>query len=179
MILLPYERFQIETSLSLIEAKKRIESIIVPPPPFGTRFINALDNMFKKSGADQFTGKIDDQGFQIRRIIYYRNSFLPVVKGKFEQGSAGTNVVVKMTLHPVALVFMVIWFGGLGTIVFSSLSVMFSRGSDPILVTAVGMFFFGWLMIQFGFVFEARKAKKIISQLFSIEQNNQAIITGV
>ena len=167
MILLPYEKFQIDTFLSPIEARKRIESIVVPTPSFGTRFVNSLNNMFKKSGADQFIGKIDDQGFRLRRLIYYRNSFLPVVKGRFQQGSAGTKVDVTMTLHPAVMVFMLIWFGGLGTMGVIPMFVVLSTGFRPELLIPIGMFLFGWLMVQFGFVFEARKAKKILSQLFS------------
>lgn len=173
MMLLPYEKFQIETSLSSIDARKRLESIVVPTPSLSKFFWNTFDNMFKKSGADQFTGTVNDQGFQLRRVIHYRNSFLPVVKGKFEQGTVATKVDVKMTLHPAVMVFIFIWFGGVITIGIIPMLGMLKDGFPPDLLFPIGMLLFGWLLTQFSFVFEARKAKKILSQLFSIEQNTK------
>jgi len=124
--------------------------------------------MFKKSGADKFTGKVDDQGFQIRRLIYYKNSFIAVVKGKFEQGSVGTKIDITMTLHPAAMVFEFIWVAGVITIgLIPMLDMVVKDGFRWDMLGLVGRLLFGWLLIQFSFLFEAQKAKKILLQLFS------------
>jgi hypothetical protein len=169
MILLPYEKFEIETSLSAMEARKRIETIVVPKPSFGTQFVNSLNNMFKKSGANQFTGKVDEQGFQISRLIYYHNSFLPVVKGKFDLGSAGTRINVTIALSPLVMVFELIWIAGVITIGVIPMLGMLKDGMRMEFLLPLGMLLFAWLLTQISFLFEAGKAKKIISDLFSAE----------
>jgi hypothetical protein len=127
--------------------------------------------MFKKSGADQFTGEVNDQGFQLRRAIHYHNSFLPVVKGTFEQGSVHTKIEITMTLHPAVMVFEFIWVAGVITIGFIPTLVTLKDGSQWDLLGPVVMLLFGWLLTQFSFLFEARKAKKILLQLFSNKPN--------
>lgn len=143
MKLLPYDKFEIETFLSPVQARKLIETIIVPKPSFSQAFLNALDNMFKKSGTDQFIGKLDDHGFRLTRVIYYRNSFLPIVKGRFEQGSVGTRLEVSMTLHPAITVFVLIWFIGVGTIGLMAILYMFLNNFHPKFLIPIAIFLLG------------------------------------
>ena len=61
-----------------------------------------------------FEGEVTWQGFKIMRIIHYRNSFLPIIHGSFEQGGKGIDIKVRMRLHPFVIAFMCFWFGFLG-----------------------------------------------------------------
>lgn len=57
-----------------------------------------------------YQGSIDDTGFKMTRIIHYRNSFLPVIRGQFETSPTGTIVRVSMKLHPFVIGFLVFWY---------------------------------------------------------------------
>jgi hypothetical protein len=71
------------------------------------------------SGGFEFEGDISLQGFNITRIISYRNSCIPVIRGRFEPSDTGTRLVIEMTMHPMGYVFLVlgaaISFGVLST----------------------------------------------------------------
>ena len=163
MFLLPYEKFEIEASLSLEQSRQRLASIIGRKPSFAESF----KYMFRKSGTDQFMGEVTQEGFKIRRIIYYRNSFLPQITGQFLPSPRGTKVQVTMTLHPVVLVFMAIWFAAVGFALVASAPIGLKDPLQPIFLIQASMFLFGFIMVQSGFLFEARKARKIISRLFA------------
>jgi hypothetical protein len=70
MWLLPYRSFTIESPLEPSAARARLNDAIQP-----TRW-------FRSSPATApFEGVLDGTRFQLQRVIRYRNSFLPVVKG--------------------------------------------------------------------------------------------------
>src|SRR5262249_53828994 len=108
-------------------------------------------------------GSANDEGFRLQRIIYYRNSFLPVVKGRFVEGNLGTDILVSMTLHPLVLLFMLVWFGLLASMV---VSVVRDGSNLAMLPMPFGLILFGWIVVQLGFSSEADKARKIIQDLF-------------
>src|SRR5262249_10839869 len=103
MLLLPYKKITIRTGLSMPEARQRIQSIVVPTPGFFDSIFRSFENMFKTSGEEKFKGFVTDTGFRLQRVIYYRNSFLPVLKGQFVQGTLGADIIVTMSLHPFVL----------------------------------------------------------------------------
>ena len=55
----------------------------------------------------QFEGDISPQQFKITRIISYRNSCLPVIRGRFEPTQAGTRIVIDMKMHPLGWVLLI------------------------------------------------------------------------
>jgi hypothetical protein len=59
----------------------------------------------------QFEGSVSPQAFRISRIIYYRNSCIPVISGRFERSTAGTRIVIKMVMHPVGYLFLILGMG--------------------------------------------------------------------
>ncbi|MEA5471283.1 hypothetical protein [Spirulina sp. 06S082] len=102
MRFLPYDTFTIQTQKSLADVISRLEPKIEEPRIFrGWNF-----------GSDRapYAGKISHTGFEIHRVIQYRNSFLPNIHGHFESSLQGTNVRVTMSLHPFVTVFLLFWF---------------------------------------------------------------------
>ena len=57
-----------------------------------------------------YQGTISEEGFRISRIIHYRNSFLPVIRGRFEVESHQTMIHVQMSIHPFVMAFLGFWF---------------------------------------------------------------------
>ncbi|MEO1093278.1 MAG: hypothetical protein AAFX01_00070 [Cyanobacteria bacterium J06638_28] len=99
MNLLPYDRFSVQTTRPLAAIINLLsEQVEAPRLRWG----------FQRNGA-RYTGTIADTGFTIRRIIHYRNSFLPQIQGRFESLPQGTVVHITMQLHPLVLAFMLFW----------------------------------------------------------------------
>jgi hypothetical protein len=63
-----------------------------------------------------YEGTVSETGFKISRIIHYRNSFLPVIRGRFEPQVDGTTAIhIHMGVHTFVIAFLgfwcSIWFG--------------------------------------------------------------------
>ena len=100
MNILPYKSFTLETPTPLAQVKQQLASRIEPPQLGRSPF----------SGKHApYQGTISDQGFEIRRTLNRRNSFLPNIQGRFEPHSAGTRCHITMQLHPLVLIFMGGW----------------------------------------------------------------------
>ena len=112
-----------------------------------------------------FQGTCSETEFQFSRIIHYRNSFLPIIRGKIQETDIGSMIHIQMSPHPFVMVFTMLWCLGW----FSFIFVFLLSGSFPM----QGLFFFiGLPMIVFGafflaFKFEVKKARAILNQLLS------------
>jgi len=105
---LPFENITYNTLLNPDEILKRLSEIIEPKKTI------RMKGMFGNNDHKPYEGRIIKNTFSINRIIAYRNSFIPTIKGIIKKDTNGTKVTVKMRLHEVAMVFMFIWFGGVG-----------------------------------------------------------------
>ncbi len=101
MQLLPYDTFTIQTQDSVSEVIRRLEAQIEAR--------KAFRSYFSRDHAP-YEGRIDSTGFEIYRIIHYRNSFLPNIRGQFESLPNGTLIRVTMRLHPFVTAFLLFWF---------------------------------------------------------------------
>jgi hypothetical protein len=52
----------------------------------------------------------------VRRDIWYRNDFRPIVTGRVTSVPTGVRVSVNTFLHPAVAMFMAIWFSGVGLV---------------------------------------------------------------
>jgi len=108
-----------------------------------------------------FSGTCDDRSFKIVRLIQYRNSFLPVIRGRLLQGAMGTDVRLIMMLHPVVAVFMVLWCSGL---VFGVARGFAESGMTALALGPLLMCLFGISLTSVGFFPEALKAQRLIRE---------------
>ena len=99
MKILPYDSFTILTPDPLPIVLQRLNALVEPTKTF----------RFSAKHAP-YQGSISESGFQISRIIHYRNSFLPVIRGRFEVKSHQTLIHVQMSTHPFVMVFLGFWF---------------------------------------------------------------------
>ncbi|MBD1914050.1 hypothetical protein [Leptolyngbya sp. FACHB-8] len=116
MKLVPYETFTLQTSDSIFQVREKLSAFIEPPKPL--RWSHSCSNV-------PYAGRLDETGFEIRRIIYYRNSFLPIIRGQFEATAQGTTIHIRMGMHPLVIAFLIFW----GSIWYSILTLMFVSGA--------------------------------------------------
>ena len=148
-----YQRFVIESSLPVQEAWKRLLPAVRIDSPIcakcgqseagGVRFCSKCGQPVAPllpqarglftSGGFEFEGDVSPEGFNISRIISYRNSCIPVIRGRFEPSATGTSIVIEMRMHPAGFVFLV---GGMG-LSFLVLSVTSGSGQgSPVAAVA-------------------------------------------
>jgi len=108
----------------------------------------------------EFLGNVCDRDFKIRRIIGYRNSFLPVIRGTVApRPGGGSHVRLVMALHFGVAVFMLGWFG-----VLTWLLVMSGSLEDALAVPVI-LIIFGAVMAVGGFIYEASKSEQALRRL--------------
>ncbi len=153
----PSDQFEIQTTMSAEDIVASLSSEIEPNKLFGMSTDHA-----------PFQGDISRHGFKITRIIHYRNSFLPIISGKFLPGDAGVKVAIRMRLHPFVTAFMCVWFGGVGLGVVAVVGGLLSgpAPASPMLLIPFGMLVFGWALVSGGFWCEAKEQKRMLLEMF-------------
>lgn len=99
--LLPYDTLRIDSPMPLAAVIARLEAQTQKQP----------ENLLwrpKHSGVP-YAGRISENGFEIRRVIHYRNSFLPIIRGRFESFGHGTTVHMTFQLHTFVAIFALFW----------------------------------------------------------------------
>jgi hypothetical protein len=178
MIVIPYERLTIKSMLRAEEAQRKLEDIIEPRAFMRWWTVNK-----------PYEGKIEGSHFDVNRVILYRNSFRPVIKGDIRPEMGGCSISISMSPHILVLVFMGLWLGGVGlgflvalvsflsSFVLKSPTIPFSpEALPPMLLITGGMFVFGYVMSLCGFKFESVKSKAFFCSLF---QARKVYETGI
>ncbi len=161
---LPFENITYETKLDTEEILNRINEIIEPKKAF------RMTGIFGSGNHKPYEGSIIGNSFNINRIIGYRNSFLPRIKGNVEKGFHSTKVNVKMRLHPFVLIFLFVWCGGVGIGLLALLSTAIENGKfEPFILTPLAMLLFAYGLTTGGFKYESIKSKKYLAQLLDAE----------
>jgi hypothetical protein len=153
MTFLPFEKFVIESALSkeetIIELMKNIEA-------------EKTIRLWNKKSTKEFEGHISGNEFEIKRIINYRNSFLPVINGRIETFGDKARLTIDMRVQIFVIIFMTIWFSFVG---LSFLAELFSD-TDEFSIDSIlfpgGMLLFGYVLTMGGYLFEASRAKDIL-----------------
>lgn len=107
---------------------------------------------------NRFEGSVSGNGFHVRRIIGYRNSFLPVVDGTIQAGASGTRIHVQMRMFIFVYAFCAIWAAG-------ALAATTAGGAIGPLIT-LALLFFLWAMTMIGFWLEAGKQERTLRAIF-------------
>ena len=158
--LLPYQKLVIEATCSREELTRRLGEVTSRPRSRGS---------FKEK-LELFEGVVSDEGFQISRIIDYRNSFLPVIKGRFYPNIKGVRIEITMRLHAAVSIFSIVWLSMVGPgVVGATTNIIATRRIDDMSLIPYGMFLFFYLMVTIGFGVEAKKASKMLNRLFEAE----------
>jgi hypothetical protein len=157
MAFIPYNQFVIETPLP---AEKLIEKLsqVVQPKKF---WPNPFSNDRK-----QFEGVVSNDGFRIVRNIYYLNSFIPLIKGRFDSSDSGTRIIITMATHPFVIVTFVLVFAFFGYFLFTFLMELISG-----MFVIFGCLALAYTLCTIAFKRESALDRKFLVKLFS-EQDN-------
>jgi len=168
--LLPVEDFVITTKLPVDEIRKRLLFNVEPKD-------RAARAASKYKLGLTYCGDVLDSSFSISRIINYRNSFLPVIKGTITEGYGKTLIQVKMRPVTGVLIFMSFWLGIIGLVCIGITLVAIVDIKDvlhgqfsPGALIPFGMFVFGFLLMTFSFKGEAKESKDFLIRLFDAQE---------
>lgn len=162
MKILPYHTFSLRTDRPLSEVINQLNRYVEPPKQFRWSWSHHHA---------PYAGTISSDGFEIHRIIHYRNSFLPKIRGRFESNTQGTIIHVTMRLHPLVIGFLAFWYwtwysATIPMILFGVFS------GDVVLV--IGLLFLGLplvLLVVFmsAFWYEANRSQGELTQIIQAE----------
>ncbi len=152
MKIFPKEDIEITTELSVAQVQERLSANIQPLKKFTFGFSNYTD--------EQFTGFIEDNIFEIERVIIGRNSFVPQIKGQIQAPPKGSKIIMQLRLHHFVPTFMKFWLGGvfcfgfLGTII----GVLTQETNPLFIVFPLLMIIFAIGLVHYGFNSEKKKS---------------------
>lgn len=163
MKFLPIENLTFRTKLSKSEIIGRLAGNIEPERIF--RF-----SMFSGKSSKSYEGQIKGDSFDIKRIITYRNSFLPRITGVMETDSYGMTIKVKMRMHILVIFFICFWCGGVILAGVFILTNSFDGSAfNPAALGPFGMLLFAYGLTIGGFKYESGKSKKDLQKIFEAE----------
>jgi len=163
MKFLPTENITYKTKLKEEQIMGRLSDLIEPEKTF--RF-----GIFSSGSTKSYEGQINAGTFDIKRIIGYRNSFLPRINGIIEKDYDGINIKVKMRLPVFVIVFLCFWCGGVGLACIVILTQSFGNSEfNPATLIPFGMLLFVYGLTMVAFKFESNKSKRDFQRIFEAD----------
>ena len=163
MKLLPCENYILTTKLSPRQALEKLERNIQPKKNFPFTLFNYYTKPYEGS-------IYNDNRFEINRITGVRSSFLPLISGYVTRNLTETNILIKMRLSILTLIFIFIWLLGTAMTIMSTISKMISLKSfDPLIVFSFLILLLFYAIVLGSFKNESIKSKKFLTGLFEEE----------
>lgn len=154
---LPYHDFEIVSPLGAQAARDAISAQVDSEKVFRIGWQN-------RDNVKYFEGTVGTDGFHLRRIISYRNSFLPVIDGTIQGGASGSRIAVKMRMFVFVYVFGAIWAG-------AALVAIVNAGALGLAI-GVGLLLFFYAMTMIGFWLEAGKQERKLRAIFQANEGS-------
>jgi hypothetical protein len=175
MRFLPYDDFELHIKMNPTNAFYKLDSVV------GTQKTWLISPINIK---EPYWGDLDIDSFKISRVIWYRNSFKPVILGRIYPEASGTRIQIVMRLDWFVFFFWIFWLTGVGFIgfnMYSDLLISTLRSGESITwspwqMIPVGMFAFGYLLTLIGYKIEAAISIKFIFDLFDIPPKSDNVI---
>jgi hypothetical protein len=153
MAFIPYTRFVIETPLPAEKVMLKLLRVIQPkkfwPNPFS-------------DDRKQFEGTVSKDGFRAVRNIFYLNSFIPFIKGRFDLSDNGTRIIITMSIHPFVVVTFALVFAFFGYFFFTFLMELVSG-----IFVISGCLALGYAVCTFAFRRESAVDRNLLVKVFS------------
>jgi hypothetical protein len=144
MWLIPYYWFTITTDAPVAVVTQRLAAEVAPRTFFPFR-----------RPKQPFQGVVKEEGFKVSRVIHYRNSFLPIIGGRFQAQEQGTVIQVGMRLHWLVMVFIAVWCGLIG-------GGFALEGRPGVGLPVVGLM---WGLALAGFWFQAYQDRAVLTRI--------------
>lgn len=152
-----YERYVLITKLTSVDVTKLISTTLLP----------------QQNSEALYQGEITRDAFRITRISKYRNSFLPIIKGKISAVLNRTEISITMKPPVSTVIFLLIWicFTGVGClkVIFPGLFNL-SNEDKPIWFLPFLFLSGGYLIAILSFKSESRKSKQFLEMLLEVEE---------
>jgi len=154
---MPFYAFHIDVPAQPDVVAERVRAAVADVPTFW----QSIKSSWKgpRPSGRPFLGNVEGRSFRIRRDINYRNSFLPLIRGRIVPTPSGSRVNVFMFMHPFTFMFMIFWFGFLVASLSKVLDANVARTYIPL-----AMIVFGLVLSLGGFFFEALKVMPLLSE---------------
>jgi hypothetical protein len=163
MKFIPYDSFQIKTTLDAAEVERLIAANTEAPKRW---YLTMPEPDFF------FKGWIRDCRFEVERNTNYRkNSFAPAISGVIENVDEQSVIKLKLVPKEQAIWFMLLFllgaFAGATVFIISEIRTRAFVWDD---LRAYGPFLFGYLLMMVSFNFERMWAKKFIIKLMLAQE---------
>ncbi len=159
MKLLPFDKFSLLSPHDRPVVIEKLQHSLAEPKFF--RF---------RRPSESYQGRVDDEGFKISPVISYRNSFLPIIRGRFEAHHMGVKILVTQRLHNLVLGFITFWITGVmsigGFIALESGATLDDR------LFIFGMLAAAWALVTGGFWWEARHTKEELMSILDASETD-------
>jgi Cytochrome oxidase complex assembly protein 1 len=154
---MPFYAFHLNVPAPSDVVAERVRSVVGEAPSFWENLTSSWKG--SKTSGSPFLGSVEGLSFRIRRNIQYRNSFLPLIRGRIVPAPTGSRFNVFMFMHPFSFIFMLVWFGLVGYSEWKVADANIARSYLPLL-----MIVFGLALGLGGFFFEALKVMPLLSE---------------
>ena len=153
----PSDTFDIVTPLSHEDVLTVLQSKVGPRKLF-----------ISKTRQIPFQGEFTPNGFLISRVLHYRNSFQPIIAGRFIPDASGVRIAVRMHLHSLVSSVMTLWMviAGLGNLAVVAGIASGQSGASPAMLIPVALLVFGYALPHLAYRFEAKKQKPMLIEMF-------------
>lgn len=160
MKFIPYEKYHLKTTLAPNEVLKRLANNIEPTNIF-------RDNFFKTETKKAYVGDINNNTFEISRVITGRNSWLPIIEGYVTKNEIGSIIHMKMQFHPLVLIFTTLWLGLLCIFLILSVISQITNGKfEPMSLLILPMLMIGYIIPIAVFDGETIQSKRFFKRIF-------------
>jgi hypothetical protein len=164
---MPFYRYQFTVARSTPNVAQQLSTLMGPPASFW-RLLSMRPGEIPKQ---PFVGTMHNDTFRITRRIAYRNSFLPRIHGTLTSVPEGTQITLRMTIHPLVGLFMLFWLAGVS---YGALQISAGTAAGPGAFIPLVMLVFGIALTLLGFYPEAYKARRLLEQALATEWVNPA-----
>ncbi|MDQ2809687.1 MAG: SoxR reducing system RseC family protein [Chloroflexota bacterium] len=155
MRLVPYEQFTLSTSLSPQQFVARLNETVKSP---------TLGNIWE--GGPLYQGWVLPSRFEISPASYYRQEFLPIIRGRIQPTATGSSVAVELQMQGWVRIFLLFWVVPLLLLVIGTLcSNLGGRDSLGSLLVGVALLLFGHSVSLIAFQGQAQRVKQFFYNL--------------
>ena len=134
------------------------------------RLMEQVESPYSSSLEKPYEGLIQKNTFIITRVIMYRNSFSPRIKGVVQQSQEGSLIRVEMRLHNLILWLTILWFGGIGfTCVLVVTKIFWYNSFDAVMMLPFFMLILGYTLTIGGFKYESLRSKEFLAKVLEAE----------
>jgi len=159
---LPSYNFMLESHLNAEECERKIREYSEEKKAFKMAWKAPV---YSKP----YIGFIADGEFEIHRNITYRNSFLPIIRGKISPKGLGSEIQISLKLEAFVKVFIGLWLGFTFLFCIAVIMALFKASFSPFFIIPFIMATFGLVLSHGAFNYERRQSVGDLKSIFEAE----------